>query len=103
INELTEVYRLDKIDRHSQIFGLVGQPVSHSVSPAIHNAAFAAAEMNAVYIPFETGDIKTFLKRMIQPRTRELDWRVRGLSVTAPHKFTAMEQLDWVERGAQEI
>jgi shikimate dehydrogenase len=40
---------------------------------------------------------------MVIPRTRELDWNVRGLSVTAPHKFTVMEQLDWVEPAAQAI
>jgi shikimate dehydrogenase len=43
------------------------------------------------------------MKRMIIPRTRELDWNVRGLSVTAPHKSTVMEQLDWVEPAAKEI
>ncbi|MEP6818902.1 MAG: shikimate dehydrogenase [bacterium] len=101
--ELSEVYRLEKIDRHTQIFGLVGWPVSHSVSPLIHNAAFAAAETNAVYIPFETRDIKTFIKLMIHPRTRELDWNVRGMSVTAPHKSAVIDQLDWIEPAAQEI
>jgi len=40
-------------------------------------------------------------KRMIIPRTRELDWNVRGLSVTAPHKTAVMEQLDWIEPAAQ--
>jgi len=103
LSELTEVYRLEKIDRHTQIFGLVGSPVSHSLSPRIHNAAFAATGTNAVYIPFETRDLKTFIKRMIHPRTRELDWHLRGLSVTAPHKFAVMEQLDWIEPAAQQI
>ena len=98
--ELSEVYRVEKIDRHTQIFGLVGWPVSHSVSPLMHNAAFAAAGTNAVYIPFETRDIKAFVKRMIHPRTRELDWNVRGLSVTAPHKFAVIDQLDWIDSGA---
>ena len=103
VSELKEVYRLEKIDRHTQIFGLIGQPVSHSLSPRIHNAAFAATETNAVYIPFETHNTKPFIKRMVHPRTRELDWHLRGLSVTAPYKFAVMEQLDWIERAAQEI
>jgi 3-dehydroquinate dehydratase/shikimate dehydrogenase len=103
LSELTEVYRLEKIDRHTQIFGLIGCPVSHSLSPQIHNAAFAATGTNAVYLPFETRDLKSFIKRMIHPRTRELDWRLRGLSVTAPHKFAVMEQLDWIEPAAREI
>ena len=103
VSELTEVYRLEKLDRHTQIFGLVGCPVSHSLSPLIHNSAFAASGTNAVYVLFETRDIKTFIRRMIHPHTRELDWRLRGLSVTAPHKFAVMEQLDWIEPAAREI
>ena len=101
--ELREVYRIEKIDQQTQVFGLIGMPVSHSVSPRVHNAAFAAVGKNAVFIPFEVHDVKAFIKRMIIPRTRELDWSVRGLSVTAPHKSTVMEQLDWVEPAAQEI
>ena len=101
--ELSEVYRLEKIDQQTQIFGLIGLPVSHSISPQLHNAAFAAAGTNAVYIPFETRDVNAFVTRMIHPRTRELDWNVRGLSVTAPHKATMMEQLDWIEPAAWEI
>ena len=101
--ELLEVYRVEKIDRETQIFGLIGQPVSHSLSPLMHNAAFAAAGTNAVYIPFETRDIKTFIKSMIHPRTRALDWNMRGLSVTAPHKFAVMDLLDGIEPVAQEI
>lgn len=101
--ELREVYRLDKIDHHTQIFGLIGLPVSHSVSPLMHNAAFAAMETNAVYIPFEVRDVKTFIKRMIHPRTRELDWNLRGLSVTAPHKSEVIDQLDWLDPAATAI
>jgi 3-dehydroquinate dehydratase/shikimate dehydrogenase len=103
VSELTDVYRLEKLDRHTQILGLVGSPVSHSLSPRIHNSAFAATETNAVYVLFETRDIKTFIKRMIHPQTRELDWRLRGLSVTAPHKSAVMEHLDWIEPAAREI
>lgn len=103
VSELTDVYRLEKLNRHTQIIGLVGSPVSHSLSPRIHNAAFAATGTNAVYVLFETRDIRTFIKRMVHPQTRELDWRLRGLSVTAPHKLAVMELLDWVEPAAREI
>ncbi|HEV7797898.1 MAG TPA: shikimate dehydrogenase [Pyrinomonadaceae bacterium] len=101
--ELKEVYRLEKIDRQTEIFGLIGSPVSHSVSPRMHNAAFANVGANAVYIPFEVSDVKAFIKRMVHPRTRELNWNIRGLSVTAPHKSAVMDRLDWIEPAAQEI
>jgi 3-dehydroquinate dehydratase/shikimate dehydrogenase len=101
--ELKEIYRLEKLDQQTQLFGIVGMPVSHSASPRIHNAAFAALAKNAVFIPFEVHDIQTFIKRMIGPRSRELDWNVGGLSVTAPHKSSVIEQLDWVEPAALEM
>jgi 3-dehydroquinate dehydratase/shikimate dehydrogenase len=101
--ELKDQYHIDSIDLQTQITGLVGQPVSHSVSPQIHNAAFAAAGVNAVYIPLDVRDIESFMVRMIHPRTRKLDWNLRGLSVTSPHKSTVMAYLDWIEPAAREI
>jgi 3-dehydroquinate dehydratase/shikimate dehydrogenase len=101
--ELTSVYRVEKITGETLITGLVGLPVGHSISPQIHNATFASLEMNAVYIPFEVNDLKAFFKRMVHPRTREIDWRWRGLSVTAPHKTEVLAELDWIEPGAREI
>jgi 3-dehydroquinate dehydratase/shikimate dehydrogenase len=101
--ELRDVYRIDQIDRDTQIFGIIGQPVSHSLSPHIHNAAFAAAEMNAVYMPFEVTDVMQFIRRMAHPNTRELDWRLKGLSVTAPHKSSVVQCLDFIDRSAREI
>lgn len=103
VRELSEVYRLDEIDQQTRIYGLLGRPVTHSVSPQMQNAAFAATGTNAVYIPFEVRDLNAFVKRMVHPRTRELDWNIAGLSVTAPHKSAVMDQLDWIEPSAREI
>ena len=100
---LRSVYRIDEINRETMICGLVGLPVMHSVSPHIHNAAFAAEGVNGVYLPLEVGDLGAFMKRMVHPRTRELDWNLRGLSVTAPHKSAVMELLDWIEPEAKEV
>ena len=85
------------------ICGLVGLPVMHSVSPHIHNAAFVSEDVNGVYLPFEVNDAQQFLKRMVHPRTRELNWNLRGLSVTAPHKQAVMDCLDWIDPDAKEI
>lgn len=74
----------------------------HSVSPHMHNAAFRSG-VNGVYLPLEVHDVKTFLKRMVHPSTRELEWNLRGLSVTAPHKSTVLEFLDWIDPDAKEI
>ena len=101
--ELRGLYRIDLINPQTQITGLVGLPVGHSISPHIQNAAFAAAGVNGVYIPFEVRDLPAFIKRMVHPRTREIDWNLRGLSVTAPHKTEVVDHLDWIEPSAREI
>src|SRR5205085_10099961 len=78
--ELRALYRGHTLAEATEVFGLVGAPVAHSLSPHMHNAAFAAHGLNAVYIPFEVHDVAAFMRRMVCPRTRELDWRLRGLS-----------------------
>ena len=100
---LRSVYNIDAINDETMVCGLVGQPAMHSVSPHIHNAAFAHEGVNGVYLPFEVSDVESFLKRMVHPLTRELNWNLRGLSITAPHKQTVMECLDWIEPEAKEI
>lgn len=101
--ELRDVYRVHQLNRQTEVMGLVGQPVMHSVSPHIHNSAFALQGMNAVYLPLEVSRLDEFMKRMVSPRTREMDWSLRGLSVTAPHKREMMRHLDWIEDAAREI
>lgn len=101
--DLRDIYHIDGIDRDTEIFGLMGRPVSHSVSPTFQNAAFQATGLNAVYMPFDNGDAAAFIRRMVHPRSREIDWNLRGLSVTAPHKSAVMPHLDWIDPGAKEI
>jgi 3-dehydroquinate dehydratase/shikimate dehydrogenase len=103
VRDLRELYRIDQVDSQTKIFGIIGKPVGHSLSPRIHNAAFAAARINAVYLPIEVQDTIAFMRRMAHPKTRELDWNLRGLSVTAPHKATVMQFLDWIDRRAKDI
>ena len=101
--KLRSLYNIDAINDETMICGLVGLPVMHSVSPHIHNAAFASEEINGVYLPFEVKDVAEFFKRMVHPRTTELNWNLRGLSITAPHKQAVMNCLDWIEPDATEI
>ena len=101
--KLHSLYHIDQINNETMICGLIGLPVMHSVSPHIHNAAFAEVGINGVYLPFEVKDVDSFFKRMVDPRTRELNWNLRGLSVTAPHKQAVMKHLDWIEPNAKEI
>lgn len=101
--ELRDTYRVEQITGATEIMGLIGHPIAHSLSPQTHNAAFRAATLDAVYLPFDVRDLPSFMRRMVHPATREIDWRLRGLSVTTPHKQNVMDHLDWIDRGAREI
>ena len=84
------------IDSHTPLFGIVGYPLGHTLSPVMHNAAFSASGINAVYLAFETHDIKGCLMGM-----KALG--IRGLSVTIPYKSAVMPFLDEVRGVAQGI
>lgn len=101
--DLRELYRVQSITKETTVLGVMGSPLTHSVSPQMHNAALAASGADTVYIPFEVLDAGSFLRRMAHPRSREFEWKLRGLSVTAPHKIAVIEQLDWIEPAAREI
>lgn len=100
---LRSVYHIENINAETIICGLVGLPAMHSVSPHMHNAAFRSEGVNGVYLPFEVRDIDRFIKRMVHPRTREIDWNLRGLSITAPHKQRVMNSIDWIDPEAANI
>jgi 3-dehydroquinate dehydratase/shikimate dehydrogenase len=102
-SDLRTIYRIDQINADTMITGLVGLPVMHSVSPHMHNAAFRSAAIDGVYLPFEVKDLDSFIQRMVNPETRELEWNLRGLSVTAPHKSAIMKHLDWIDPTAKSI
>ncbi len=101
--ELRNDYRVDHINKETLIAGVVGLPIAHSLSPQIHNAAFRSGSLDAVYLPFEVRELAAFMKRMVDPATREMKWQMRGLSVTAPHKRAVMDHLDWIDPAAKEI
>jgi 3-dehydroquinate dehydratase/shikimate dehydrogenase len=103
VSELRNLYRVDRLNPDTQITGLIGLPLSHSVSPHVHNAALQSVGVNGVYMPFPVRDVVAFLKRMVHPRTREIEWNIRGLSVTAPYKSRVMDALDWIEPTAAEL
>ncbi len=50
-DEMHKIYRYDKINEETRVFGVMGDPVSHSLSPLLHNAAFEHEGLNCVYVP----------------------------------------------------
>ncbi len=85
-----------KIDQYTELYGVIGNPVRHSLGPLMHNAAFSHKGVNAVYIAFESNDIKGAIKGM-----RSLG--IKGMSVTIPYKSSVMPFLDEIDPLAREI
>ena len=85
------------INAHTQFCGVIGNPVEHSLSPAIHNAAFQKLGLNFVYLAFRVEAIGDAIKGL-----RALG-NFRGASVTIPHKVSAVSYLDSVDPTAGQI
>jgi 3-dehydroquinate dehydratase/shikimate dehydrogenase len=76
---LKDLYRIDQLDQATRIYGVAGNPVSHSLSPLMQNSAFHRERVNAVYLPLKTESVDDLLTLV-----RQLP--LSGLSVTMPLK-----------------
>ncbi|MBI3462307.1 MAG: type I 3-dehydroquinate dehydratase, partial [Planctomycetes bacterium] len=80
-DELRGLYRYDAIGPETEVYGVIGDPIAHSLSPLIHNTAFREMGLNKVYLPLRvaSADLAAFLE--------DARWlQLKGLSVTLPHK-----------------
>lgn len=84
------------INGATELYGIMGNPVTHSLSPAMHNGAFAALGLNKVYLPFAVQDVD-------QAMTAFRVLGIKGVSVTIPHKQAVMEYLDSIDPVAEKI
>ena len=103
IDELRNLFRVQRLSRETEVYGVIGNPVGHSRSPRIHNRALGVTGRDGVYLPFPVEDVGRFVEEMVRPATRRIDWRLRGLSVTIPHKVAIMACLDRIDETAQRI
>ncbi|MCP4365710.1 MAG: shikimate dehydrogenase [Planctomycetes bacterium] len=94
--ELLDVYNFRAIDHDTDIYGLIGNPVAHSMGPVLHNTCFQAEDINAVYLPFRVEDISSFINGF-----KTLN--VSGYSVTIPHKQAIMGLLDELDALAASV
>lgn len=81
--EMSRLYKIARVNRETKCYGVVGDPVSHSFSPLVHNAAFAALNTNGLYVPIwaPRGQFKACLDAF--------QGMIEGYSVTIPHKEAA--------------
>ena len=89
-------HKLAMIDTKTQLCAVIGNPIEHSLSPAIHNAAFNYLGLNYIYVAFKVKDVSSAMAGV-----RNLG--IRGLSVTIPHKVEVIKYLDEIDEVADRI
>lgn len=96
LEELVQVYNFRDIQPDHILFGIVGHPISHSLSPYIHNLAFRELGIRGHYVAFDVDDLDAFwhLARYLP---------IRGLSVTIPHKEHVIHYVDRLDEHARRI
>jgi 3-dehydroquinate dehydratase/shikimate dehydrogenase len=85
--ELRNTYRIEQVDAATRVYGVVGDPVAHSLSPTIMNAALRRENVNAVYVALHAKTLKDLLACV-------RDIPIHGLSITMPYKEAILRHLD---------
>jgi 3-dehydroquinate dehydratase/shikimate dehydrogenase len=96
--QLRQLYRIEKLARSAKLYAVIADPVQHSISPAVHNRAFQARRVDALYLPFlvQSGQLKDFMLAAGK-------LPVVGFSVTIPHKQKIMRYLNVIDPLARRI
>ncbi|MFA6064342.1 MAG: shikimate dehydrogenase [archaeon] len=84
------------VDSNTKWFGVIGNPIEHSLSPLIHNSAFEKLKVNAAYLAFKVEDVKNAINAI-------KEFGISGYSVTIPHKVTIMQYLDEIDSLAKKV
>src|SRR5277367_3930171 len=96
LRAMKELYRAHELNRATKVYGVIGDPIGHSLSPLLHNTGFAATRANAVYLPFLVHKLSDFLAAVPEIG-------IRGFSVTLPHKQTILKYLKSCDELAAQI
>jgi 3-dehydroquinate dehydratase / shikimate dehydrogenase len=93
---LRETYRIEQVDAATRVYGVAGDPIAHSLSPAMMNTAFRRENLNAVYLALHARTIQD-LMRCVR------DIPIHGFSVTMPYKESIIRFLDKTDPITQKI
>jgi 3-dehydroquinate dehydratase/shikimate dehydrogenase len=95
---LRNLYRIDKFTKGAKVYGVIADPVRHSISPSVHNRGFQARRLDSVYLPFlvNPNQLRDFMQ-MAEAMP------ISGFSVTIPHKQKIIRYLDLVDPLARRI
>ncbi len=95
---LRHLYRVEKLAKSAKIYGVIADPIRHSISPAVHNRAFQSRRVDAVYLPFLVSP--AYLRDFFSLAGK---LPLAGFSVTIPHKQKIIRYLDVVDPLAKRI
>ena len=102
VSQLVEEYHLPRLMPLREIYGIVGDPVQHSLSPRLHNAAYRALGYPALFVPFHAESFSDFWRDVVEEGTLEaLGLTMRGLTVVSPHKETALSEVTTISAMVQ--
>lgn len=96
IDEMRNIYRIEKITQKTQVLGVIGNPIAHSMSPLMHNTVLKEMGLDYVYLPFKVEDPGDFVDT-----ARKFSFR--GFNVTIPHKREIIEYLDELAEDAARL
>jgi 3-dehydroquinate dehydratase / shikimate dehydrogenase len=96
--QMTEMYHYEEIEPGTAVYGVIGDPIGHSLSPLVHNAAMREMGVNGVYIPFRVPR-----EHLLQFLEDAPALGVRGLSVTIPHKEPVLRNLTTLDETTRGI
>jgi len=96
LRAMKDLYRAHELNRASKVYGVIGAPIGHSLSPLLHNTGYAVSGRNAVFLPFLVHQLSEFLKAVPEIG-------IRGFSVTLPHKQSILQHLATCDALAAEI
>jgi 3-dehydroquinate dehydratase/shikimate dehydrogenase len=102
LKQLRSLYHFDAINSDTKVYGVIGNNVAHSSSPAFHNAAFEAAGKNAVYLPLSIPSGWEHLKASVLALCNDSSMNFEGASVTIPHKENMMQLVDVPDDNCKE-
>lgn len=98
LEEMRDDFHYDRINAETEVFGILADPVAHSLSPLIHNAAFRHERMNRIYLPFRVTAEALF------ETIKKFEWLpVSGYSVTLPHKEEVIKIADRFDGPIRDI
>lgn len=103
IEQMKRLYRWDAIGPDTRVYGVVASPVAHSMSPAVHNAAFERVGFDGVYLPMLVEPSYESFKAFMESFLAFEPLHLSGLSVTIPHKENALRYLQWKGADVEEL